>query len=347
MTRGMWVGLALAMAVAACGGGADEDAAGSPEIRVGTAVATLQSVPQLVAAIGTVAPRPGHYAALGAPAASRVARIFVAPGDRVAAGAPLVELERAPFEAAARSAEAALAAAQHAYDRAVRLARDGILPQKDVDQAASDLASARVTAVTAQRAEELATLRAPLAGVVTRMTAVLGTWVEASQLLVEVADPAALDVVVQVSPAEAARVASGAAVAVEAGERGGAGEPLGTGVVTGVGAEVDSASRTVAVRARLEHPVRPLRIGETVLARITVGVHAAAVTIPAEAVVPDGEGYRIFVVGTDGRAHARSVTLGQRGDSLVEVTSGLAAGETVVTHGAYGVEDSAKVVRQP
>jgi RND family efflux transporter MFP subunit len=335
------------MAAAACGGGADEDAGGSPEIRVGTAVATLQSVPQLVAAIGTVAPRPGHYAALGAPAASRVARIFVAPGDRVAAGAPLVELERAPFEAAARSAEAALAAAQHAYDRAVRLARDGILPQKDVDQAASDLASARVTAVTAQRAEELATLRAPLAGVVTRMTAVLGTWVEASQLLVEVADPAALDVVVQVSPAEAARVASGAAVAVEAGERGGAGEPLGTGVVTGVGAEVDSASRTVAVRARLEHPVRPLRIGETVLARITVGVHAAAVTIPAEAVVPDGEGYRIFVVGTDGRAHARSVTLGQRGDSLVEVTSGLAAGETVVTHGAYGVEDSAKVVRQP
>jgi RND family efflux transporter MFP subunit len=176
---------------------------------------------------------------------------------------------------------------------------------------------------------------------------VLGTWVEASQLLVEVADPAALDVVVQVSPAEAARVAAGAAVAVEAGERGGAGEPLGTGVVTGVGAEVDSASRTVAVRARLEHPARPLRIGETVLARITVGVHAAAVTIPAEAVVPDGEGYRIFVVGTDGRAHARSVTLGQRGDSLVEVTSGLAAGETVVTHGAYGVEDSAKVVRQP
>src|SRR6266481_9544976 len=97
---------------------------------------------------------------------------------RVAEGASLVEFERAPFDAAARSAETALASAERAYTRAVRLAQAGILPQKDSDQAAADLAQAQVAAINARRAQQLATLRAPLAGVVTRMTAVLGAAVD-------------------------------------------------------------------------------------------------------------------------------------------------------------------------
>jgi membrane fusion protein (multidrug efflux system) len=75
-------------------------------------------------------------------------------------------------------------------------------------------------------------------------------------------------------------------------------------------------------------------------------VHPAAVTSPAAALVPEGEGFRVFVVGADSVAHARAVQVGARRDSLVEVTSGLVAGETVVSYGAYGVQDGAKVVRK-
>jgi len=112
-------------------------------VGAGTAVAMIQAFPQSVRAIGTVTPRPGGYADLAAPAPTRVAHIFVAPGDRVAEGDALVEFERAPFDAAAKSADAALASARHAYARAVRLVEAGILPQKDSDQAAADLAQAR------------------------------------------------------------------------------------------------------------------------------------------------------------------------------------------------------------
>src|SRR5213596_1914800 len=230
---------------------------------VGTAVATKQSFPQVVRAIGTVTARPGHFAELSAPAPTRVARIFVAPGQRVAEGDSLVEFERAPFDAAARSAETALASAERAHARAVRLAQAGILPQKDSDQAAADLAQAQVAAITARRAQQLATLRAPLAGVVTRMTAVLGAAADANQPLVEVADVAALDVVFNVSPAQAAQVHVGDSVGVTAGE-GAGGEAVGQGSVTAVGAAVDSTSRAVAVRAGIGRPARPLRIGESV-----------------------------------------------------------------------------------
>src|SRR5204863_486515 len=184
----------------------------------------------------------------------------------------------------ARSAETALSNSERAYARAARLVQAGILPQKDSDQAAADLAQAQVAAITARRAQELAALRAPLAGVVTRMTAVLGAAVDQSQPLVEVADPAALDIVLDVSPAEAAAIRPGDEVNVATGE--GGGEALGQGVVTDVAAAVDSVSRAVAVRARLVRPARPLRIGETVSGKIVTQVHARAVTVPVAALVP-------------------------------------------------------------
>jgi RND family efflux transporter MFP subunit len=336
----------LAALLAACSRPHDDEAGGGTPavVGAGTAVARIEAMPQLVLAIGTVAPRPGRFAELAAPGPTRVARIFASPGQRVAEGAALIEFERAPFDAAARSAAAALTSAQRAYDRAVRLVQAGILAQKDSDQAAADLAQAQSAAVTARRSQELATLRAPLSGVVTEIRAVLGASVDPGQPLVEVADPAALDVVLSVTPADAARTDPGDAVTVTAGE-GANGEPLGRGAVTSVGAAVDSVSRAVPVRARIARPGRPLRIGESVSGRIETGVHARAVVIPVEALVPEGDGYRVFVVDSAGIAHARSVEIGARTEVLAEIVTGLAAGETVVTSGAYGVEDGAKIVR--
>src|SRR5207245_983901 len=122
------------------------------------------------------------------------------------------------------------------------------------------------------------------------------------------------------------------------------GEALGVGTVTAVAAAVDSVTRAVAVRARTEHPERPLRIGESVFGRIATAVHPHAVTVPIDALVPAGDGFQVFVVDTAGIAHARPVTVGGRSESLAEITTALTAGETVVTAGAYGVEDGAKIV---
>ena len=346
MTRALIV-LAAAALVSACRGaahGGEESADSRAVVGVATAVAALHAFPQVVQAIGTIVARPGRFAELAAPAPTRVSGIFVAPGQHVAEGDSLVAFERAPFDAAARSAAAALEAAQHAHARAVRLVAAGILPQKDADQAAADLAQAEAAAGLARRAQQLATLRAPLAGVVTRMTAVLGASVDANQALVAVTDPHALDVVFNVAPSEAGGIHVGDSVSVTSGE-GQAGEPLGRGVLSAVGAIVDSASRGVLVRAQIAHPARPLRIGESAFGRIVTAVHPHAVTIPVEALVPAGDGYRVFVVDSTGIAHARPVTPGARGETLVEITHGLAAGETVVTTGAYGVDDSAKIAR--
>jgi len=343
MTRYPRAMFALLLA-AACKGGAKQDAAETTAVGVGTAVATREAFPQGINAIGTVGARPGRYAALAPPGPTRVARIFVVAGQRVAKGDLLIEFERAPFDAAAQSAAATLANAERAAARAQRLVQAGILPQKDADQTAADLAVAQTAAVTARRSQELATLRAPLAGVVTRMSAVMGASVDATQTLVEVADPTALDVLFNVSPAEAARIHAADTLSLKSGEGTGA-EYLGSAEITSIAGAVDSASRAVAVRARVTRtsPARALRIGESVSGRIVTGVHANSVTIPVEALVPEGEGFRVYVVDSAGIAHARPVTVGARSENRAEITSGLEAGETVVTTGAYGVTDSVKV----
>jgi RND family efflux transporter MFP subunit len=341
-----WVSIALAGLGAACGGGGSGSGqAVSREpgvLGVSTSVALVRPFPHEFSAIGTVTPRPDRFAALAPPGQTRVARIFVVAGQPVAKGDALIEFERAPFDAVAQSAAAALSNAERAYERAVRLVHAGVLAQKDSGQAAADLAAAQAAAVTARRSQQLATLRAPLNGVVTRVSAVLGASVDANQTLVEVADPMALDIVFNVSPAEAGRIHSGDTATVTSGE-GRGGEALGPGVVTSVGVAVDSASRAVAVRARLTVPPRALRIGESVVGRIVTGVNPRAVVIPVDALVPEGDGYRVFVVDSAGIAHARAVTVGGRNESVAEILSGVAAGETVVTTGAYGVQDSARI----
>ena len=339
--------LAVVAALAGCRGQRQESAAaeapsGGGGARVGTARVASQGFSQVVTAIGTVTPRPGHFAELAAPAPTRVARIRVAVGDRVAQGDTLLEFEREPFDAAAQSAATALENAQHAHARAVRLVQAGILPQKDADQAAADLAQAQAAAVTARRAQELATLRTPIAGVVTRMSAVLSASADQTQPLVEVADPAALDILFGVSPTDAAQIHDGDTVSVVAD---GGGGRLGQGRVTGVAAALDSASRAVTVRAELRRPTRPLRIGESVVGRIVTAERPRAVTVPLAALVPNGDGFQVFVVDSGGVARARAVQVGARSDSVAEIVSGLAPGETVVTAGAYGIEDGARIAR--
>src|SRR2546427_5772739 len=117
------------------------------------------------------------------------------------------------------------------------------------------------------------------------MTAVLGASVDPSQPLVEVADPAALDIVFNVTPPEAGAMHGGDSVTVKAGE-GAGGESLGAGVVTTVGAGVDSVSRAGPGRARIARPARPPRIGESVPGRIVTAAPPRAGPVPVPAPPP-------------------------------------------------------------
>ena len=320
----------------------DDSAAAKPVVVAKTIVVASQSFTETLGAIGNVVARSGHVATLSAPAPARIAQVFVTTGQAVQKYQTLIALDQAPFQAALQSASAALTAAERANERQQRLANEGIVPRKDAEQAAADVAKVRADAEVARRMASLSVLKSPLSGIVTRMAATLGAQADPAQPLVEVSDPTALDVLMSVTPTDAARVRTGAKVTLSAGQSAN-GEPLGVGAVTDVSGMVDSTTRSVAVRVQAPTTRRPLRIGETIFGAISVASRPAAIVVPLEALVPEGDKFRVFVVDPNGVAHERDVTVGGRTAAAAEITSGLRAGERVVTYGAYGMQDSAKV----
>ncbi len=335
--------LGSALALMACTKGASNEEA--PAVTVAARVETVrsESFSGAIDAIGVVTVRPGHIASLGSPGAASVSAVHVAVGDRVTAGRVLVELDPAPFDAAVQGASAALVTATRAHERAQRLVDAGIAPRKDLELATSDLAQATSAAASARRLRGLATLRSPISGVVTRLSATLGASVDGTASLVDVADPRFVDILLSVSAAEASLLTTGAQVALTAGAADG-GDSLGTGVVSTIAAAIDTVTRTVAVRVSSLKTARALRIGESVNGRIALEQHAEAVLVPSAAVVPDGDEYRVFVLDSANVAHARTVEVGARRDGRIEITAGLKAGERLVTDGAYQVDDGVHIV---
>ena len=341
-----WIATPLVAAILATGCKKDSGehaAAGKASVAAQTVTVVRQSFTETLGAIGSVSARAGHAASLSAPAAGRVSKVLVTTGQTVAAGQVVIELDQAQFMATSQSSQATLTAAQRSYERQQRLADEGIVPRKDAESAAAELAKARADALATERIAALSVLRSPIHGVVTRLTATLGASADPSQVLIEIADPSALDVLFNVTPTDAGRIHPGAKVSLSAGQDA-RGEPLGVGVVVDIGGTVDSMTRSVAVRAQAPTTRRPMRIGETVFGTIAVNVRPSAIVIPIEALVPEGDGFKVFVVDANGMAHDRDVTVGAKTDKVAEITEGLAPGERIATQGAYGLEDSVKVV---
>jgi cobalt-zinc-cadmium efflux system membrane fusion protein len=149
---------------------------------------------------GRVALAVNASAALGAPVSGTVERVHVAAGDRVAAGSAIATLRSADGAGARASVDAAAAgarAAQAAAARDRRLFEAGVVARQDweASQASADKAQAELRAARAQVAAQgapsasgLAILRAPIAGVITRIDARVGGFLTQGGLVAEIAD---------------------------------------------------------------------------------------------------------------------------------------------------------------
>jgi cobalt-zinc-cadmium efflux system membrane fusion protein len=336
--------LAMVAAFAACGRRSADESDDSTAAVVGATIAPVTEGPfaETVGALGQVAPRSGHVATLSAPAPTRVNAVSVSIGQHVKAGDELIAFDQSTFRAATQSADAATTAARRTYDRTRRLVDEGISARKDLDQATADLAKAQSDSVVAHRIEQLSVLRSPITGVVTRLEAAIGQAVDVAQPLIDIADPSAVDVILTVTQADAARMHAGDLTALTSGASG-SGSRIATGIVADVAGAVDSVTHGVTVRVAVGKSTRELRIGESLSAVVTVAIHPNALTIPIAALVPEGDGFQVFVVDSASVAHAQAVTVGGRTGSSAEIAKGLSAGQRVVANGAFGVEDGAKI----
>ena len=114
------------------------------------------------------------------------------------------------------------------------------------------------------------------------------------------------------------------------------------GHVRYVSPALESNQRALTVEAVVPNPSRELKPGLFATARVELPKRTPALLVPADAVRTTGGTSRVFVVA-DNRAQERIVTLGQTVDGLIEITTGLAAGERVATKNVAQLVDGLAV----
>lgn len=101
--------------------------------------------------------------------------------------------------------------------------------------------------------------------------------------------------------------------------------------------QVDLATRTLKLRALSPNKDRKFLPGMFVKIRFILEITEDALLVPAESVIPELSGYKVFVVGADGNAEQRIIEIGTRTESQVQVLSGLNEGDLVLTTGVMQV----------
>lgn len=139
----------------------------------------------------------------------RITRFLVSDGERVERGQVLAELDDTDYRLQLREAEVALRTVEADVARRRGLRDEGILAPAAVEQAEAQLASARANRDAAARQVGFTRLRAPYEGVVARRLAAAGVVVPAGEPVVRMQDADIIEVIVDISERDAARLSFG------------------------------------------------------------------------------------------------------------------------------------------
>lgn len=245
---------------------------------------------------------------------------------------------------------------REALDRAEAAARSAAAARQsaafEVDVARYELQAARAAVEHVTEAEdgdlERIPIRSPVDGQVLDVAHECEGPVRTGEALLEIGDPAALEVVVEVLSADAVRIESGMPVLFD---RWGGSEPLrgrvrtvepaGFTKVSALGVE-EQRVRVIIDFTSPTEKWRRLGDGYRVEARFVLWHEDDVLQVPASSLFRRGEAWAVFVVES-GRARLRPVTLGQRTGLEAQVVEGLGTGERVVVYPSDAVDDGVRV----
>jgi len=240
------------------------------------------------------------------------------------------------------TAVAALVQVKAAYDIAENHLRalNNVSKKAALQQAQGELSSAKGKYLAAEAQVSYSEIRSPVSGVVTDRPLFPGETANSGTTLITVMDTSSLLAKVHLSQTVAQRLSVGddATVLIP-----GADAPV-PAKISLVSPALDPGSTTVEVWLRVENKDGKYKAGTPVRASITSRTVQKAIKVPLSAVLTEQDGSKsVMVVGSDGAAHKKTVELGINDGEDVQITHGLNGSETVITTGAYGLDEGTKV----
>lgn len=319
-----------------------------------------------IRATGTVVP--DIEAKVSAKVSGRIEVVAVDEGDRLSEGQLIARLEQRDFELAYKNALAqrdmVKASARESTLNLTNVTREklrieNLYQRKVVSQQSYDdavpayrMALARVDVLEAQSKAAIADLElarhrledsrvtAPFSGYVPEKYVNEGECISPGMPIVTIMNIDQVKAEVKAPEMELTRVALGIPVDLEidAPE-----DHRFEGKISAINARVDPISRNFTVKIKIPNPKHLIKSG--MFARITIktDIIRDVPVVPERALVVDAQGGNAVFMLENGKARRRSVTVGVRGEGIVQIKEGLARGETILVSGNYGLTDGSEV----
>jgi len=336
-----WLGLVAFSLVCVSLGSNGAHAAQGPRT-VGVIVERIaqSTIADELEALGTLKAK--ERIAITANVSDTISVIHFADGDSVTAGDLLVELTDTEESALLAEAQSLVDDAKRQFERMETLVLQGSASQelRDLRHQQYQTAEARLQAVRSRLKDRVIT--APFDGRVGLRLISPGALVAPGDVITTLVDDSSMKLDFTIPAIYLSTVRKG--IAIKATNPAFV-DRVFEGQVTSVDAAIDPVSRSITVRALIPNPGSELVPGMLMTLRL-VRNERLAVTVAEEAIIPRGASSFALVVDDSASpaiAQERQVQLGARADGRVEVVSGLAVGETVVTHGTLKVRSGASV----
>lgn len=357
------IGAALLLAKCAAGTPSTQGGFGGrgrANITVGIATATLGDVPITVTALGTVTPE--ATVSVVSRVTGQLTQVRFVEGQMVRRGQPLAQIDPAPFQAALNQAsgqlardEASLADARLDLKRYIALVAQNSIATQTRDTQAALVKQDEGTVANDKGAVDAARLNlqwtsivSPVAGRVGIRQIDPGNQVSANGTtpiaIVTQIDP--IDVIFAVPESAIAGIVShpdfGAGLPVTAYDRAG-GKVLAQGSLATLDNVIDTTTGTVKGKARFANPGGALFPNQFVNVTVLIDTLKNQVIVPTTAIRHGPQGDFVWVLQPDKTVKQTPVTSGPGTAETTSVSSGLSAGETVITDGGDRLTDGASV----
>ncbi len=300
---------------------------GGRQVTVETIVAETSRLESTVDAVGTVLA--DASAVLRTEVPGQVIERHFEEGQQVSKGDRLFSIEATVLEAEVNEARANVEQSDAAYNRAKELVKNHLVSATEFDTARANYNVSIARLHSAESRLSKTVIRAPFDGFIGLRRINVGDYATIGQELVNVVRLDPLRVDFSVPETLLARVQPGQTIDVTVGAFR---DQVFEGVITAIDPQIDVTGHSMEVRARLPNPDLQLRPGLFAQVAVSLAVNPNALMVPEQAIWPIGQDKILYIV-EDGVANQRVVILGDRKPGMVEVVSGLKAGEEIVVAG--------------
>lgn len=304
----------------------------------------VEAVSETLSAVGTL--RADEAITVRPELAGRVEAVLFEEGQKVAKGAPLFRLDASLVQADVAEAEANAANSGRELKRAQDLAGRKLIAPADVDtkRAQSKVDEAKLASSRTRLGKT--DLRAPFAGTAGLRKVSPGEYVNIGDALVDLVATDTLKLDFSLPEVYLGRFRPGQKIAVSIDAQRDRQDTrpnvFSEGEVYAVAPQVDLATRSVTLRARVPNADGKLFPGQFARVSLVLGSRENALLVPEQALWPQGGKQNVYII-KDGKAELVEVTTGQRKPGLVEIISGIGADDEVISAGQMKIGPGAKV----